>query len=89
MDEFKNYILANGLPKVISFDHDLEDIDYNCDDTYSERTGKECVDWLVEHCMSLNHDLPDFMIHSQNADGYKRIQSVFDTYYREKEREII
>jgi len=89
LDEFKNFILESGLPKLISFDHDLEDGDYDCDGNYSERTGKECADWLVNHCLSLEHDLPDFIIHSQNPDGRKRIQSVFDTYYKAKEKGII
>lgn len=91
-DEFKDFILKNGLPELISFDHDLEDQDYDRfedGEDYSERTGKECAAWLVDYCMENKKEIPKYLIHSQNPDGKRRIESVFSTYFKMKERGLL
>ena len=63
-DEFVKTISSDGLPNIISFDHDLAfehyrqsmyDPDkhytnYYTDGTFKEKTGFECAKWLVEYC---------------------------------------
>jgi hypothetical protein len=84
-DEFVAYILKNGLPKRITFDHDLSwehypkgllaseaDIDYS---KYKEKTGYDCAKWLTEYCMTNNLELPDFYIHSFNPVGRMNISN--------------
>ena len=62
-DQFVDYIITNGIPDFISFDHDLADehmMDYfeqvektgwqgPSYDSYKEKTGLCCAKWLVQH----------------------------------------
>ena len=88
-DEFINYILKNGLPSVISFDHDLADEHYvpseywdNYDlskefqesQSYREKTGNDCAKWLLEYCYENNLKLPQCMVHSANPVGADNIR---------------
>ena len=92
--DFVAKITADGLPEIVSFDHDLSDehvcdyilnvrssgvIDYN---KYSEKTGMSCAKWLVEYCMDNNAKLPEFFIHSANPVGAENIRSYLDSYQR-------
>ena len=75
---FTEFILKNGLPSVISFDHDLSwehyphdglslaPIDY---EKYTEKTGYDCAKWLVNYCVTNNLELPDYYVHSFNPVG--------------------
>jgi hypothetical protein len=78
-----DYITKNGLPDLISFDHDLSpdhyqhtsgDIPY---DTFDVETGYHCAQWLVEHCWNNMSPFPNIMIHSMNPVGTKNIVSAF------------
>jgi len=77
-DEFIDFIKTNGVPKFISFDHDLSDEHYNnniLSDSYVEKTGFECAKWLVYFCLDNTKQLPEFMVHSANPVGKKNIES--------------
>jgi len=77
-DEFIDFIKTNGVPKFISFDHDLSDEHYNnniLSDSYVEKTGFECAKWLVDFCLDNTKQLPEFMVHSANPVGKKNIES--------------
>lgn len=89
-DEFVSWILKNGLPDEISFDHDLADqhyeegaktnfqlFNYN---NVTEKTGKHCAEWLVQYCLDENKELPKWSIHSYNSAGRINIKSVLDSY---------
>jgi len=80
-DQFVKYIKLNGLPQMVSFDHDLadehyqyllkqHDVDYT---KYKEKTGMECVKWLCDYCLDNNHKLPICLIHTQNLIGGKNM----------------
>ena len=85
-DEFVNYIQKHGIPYMISFDHDLADINYNHQnnidyDSYTEKTGYDCAKWLINYCLDNNLDLPTtILIHSMNIVGTENIKSLFNTY---------
>jgi hypothetical protein len=49
-DQFIEWINQNGLPNLISFDHDLGDVK---DNDY-EYTGMDCAKWLVDYCLDNN-----------------------------------
>ena len=87
--EFTEYILENGLPSLISFDHDLADIHYimNNGDTidyseYEEKTGYSCASWLVDYCIDNRVKLPDYLIHSMNDVGGINIRYLLENYKR-------
>lgn len=96
-NEFVEYITNNGLPKFITFDHDLafersplseetpgQSIPY-C--SYKEMTGNDCAKWLVEYCLDNKLNLPSFAIHSMNSIGKKNIKDTLGDFYRIKEME--
>ncbi len=62
--DFKTWITANGLPDIISFDHDLAD-----GKNENEKTGYDCAKWLVEYCLKHKKSCPDFICHSMNPVG--------------------
>jgi len=81
-NSFILYIKENGIPKFISYDHDLSydaylqenqegDIDY---DNMEEKTGYDCAKWLVQYCLESNLTIPDYYVHSANPVGKKNIE---------------
>jgi hypothetical protein len=81
--QFVDYILKHGLPKRISFDHDLSwehypqtetdyiaPINYN---RFNEKTGYDAAKWLCGYCETNSFDLPEFYVHSFNPVGRKNI----------------
>lgn len=86
--EFIDWIDTNGLPDIISFDHDLADEHYTpemyWDDyeaskayqesqNYTEMTGYECAKELVEYCYRFNKPFPEYKCHSANPVGRDNI----------------
>lgn len=96
-DEFVSYIETNGLPNLISFDHDLADEhytpsiywnDYNKSkeyqekQVYKEKTGLDCAKWLVEYCINNQQKLPQFLCHSQNPVGADNIMAYLNNFLK-------
>ena len=86
-DEFVEYIKENGLPEMVSFDHDLADehYDYQKDINYDqiEKTGYHAAKWLINYCLDHELDVPTkILIHSANTVGAKNIKSLFDSYWK-------
>ena len=93
--EFVKHIENNGLPKFISFDHDLADTHYTPQhlwedyekskewqesQVHEEKTGYECAKWLVDYCLDNNADLPEYYCHSQNPVGKDNILGLFKSF---------
>ena len=89
-DEFVQYIEVNGVPKFVSFDHDLGDtamdeyfrnvatketLDY---DNIKEKTGLDCAKFLVEYCADKNQPLPEYLVHSANPVGKRNIEGFLE-----------
>jgi len=79
-DEFKQTIEENGLPMLISFDHDLDPggIAPDAVDEYetlgTKNTGWHCAYWLVnEYLKKTGQKKPLCIIHSVNKVGTKHI----------------
>lgn len=70
--EFINWILENGLPDGICFDHDL-----GGDEFSNEKTGYDCAKWLVNYCIDNNETLPKWNVHSSNSAGKENINKLF------------
>lgn len=90
--EFKTMILNRGVPRLISFDHDLADEQYEhvgediiyVDPLWKDRTGYHCARWLIEWCQNRGLPLPEFQVHSMNPVGRQNITQLLQTA---KERE--
>ena len=85
-EQFVNHIVENGLPEMISFDHDLADEHYLKQDSSDliEKTGYECAKWLIEYCMDSELDLPEFYSHSMTPVGKKNILKLLGNLKKNK-----
>jgi hypothetical protein len=93
-DEFTEYITTNGIPDLISFDHDLAE--EHMDDyfkqfaekgfqqpnyeSYKEKTGMDCANFLVEYCQRMKVSLKYCAVHSHNPVGAANIQSFINGF---------
>ena len=80
-DEFVNHITENGIPDLISFDHDLgiEHIQYYFNNVV-EKTGKDCAKWLVDYCIDNQLELPKYYVHSANPIGRQNIINYLENF---------
>jgi len=92
-NEFVGFIERNGLPKIVSFDHDLGDEHYQeyfrvqatkftegIDySRFKEKTGYECAKWLANYCVDRNIPLPIYYVHTLNGPGGANIFSVLES----------
>lgn len=98
-EDFVYHILTEGLPDIISFDHDLaeehvEAFFRNCGvptdqmsidyDAYKEKTGYHAARWLCDFCEKEGLDLPLCTVHSANPAGSDNILSVINSYLKHK-----
>ncbi len=91
-EEFVEYITSNGLPEMISFDHDLASEHYPWSpqtqpsfsqgfidySRYSSKTGYDCAKWLLEYCVAHELSLPQWSVHSQNTIGARNIEQLLN-----------
>ena len=85
--EFVEWLDTNGIPLVVSFDHDLHEehirsflSSYRCGvieyGNFKEKTGKHCAEYLVEKCKKMNVDIPICYVHSANPIGRANIKEI-------------
>jgi hypothetical protein len=89
------WVLENGFPEVISFDHDLGYEEWDTDITgivvvtsaKEEKSGLDFAKWLIEYDMDTNTMPKDFRftVHSMNPIGKQNIQQLLDKYIHYKE----
>lgn len=83
--QFISIIKMNGLPKFISFDHDLADEHYDSSKKeYREKTGYDCAQWLVNYCLDNDVDPCEYVVHSMNPVGKKNIEFFLSQFSRFK-----
>jgi hypothetical protein len=76
--EFVNWIKDNGVPNIISFDHDLG---------LFRKSGMDAAKWLVEQDLICNIRIPNdfqFLVHSANPFGRANIQGLLKNYLEQK-----
>lgn len=71
--EFKNWILQNGLPDAICFDHDLGT---------DNGDGYNCAKWLVDYCIQTKQKLPKYASQSANPVGKENILQLLQNFER-------
>ena len=77
-DEFVDWIVTNGVPDFVSFDHDLADEHYKDLEGNHEKTGYVSAKWLVYHCLDKGVCLPEYQVHSANPVGKQNIESYLE-----------
>jgi len=92
--EFTKWIIDNGLPDAICFDHDLGmDIALKAREKgmskrksralkQEEKTGFDCAKWLVDYCIDNNKSLPPYNIQSANPVGKENIDALLKNFIR-------
>ena len=91
--EFVKFVENNGIPKVVSFAHDLVDEHYEImcacgssedfPDTFNEKTGLDCAKWLVGHHILKGGAFPKILVHSMNPYGSERIKNYISKYTKQ------
>ena len=87
-NEFVDLIETRGIPRFVSYDHDLADSHYGHGlrgdqipyDSYKEKTGYDCAKWLVNECMIKGVKHPPYIVHSMNPVGKQNIISYVESY---------
>lgn len=95
--EFVEWIIKNGLPGAICFDHDLGmDVALEARSKgmskrksrllkQQEKTGYDCAKWLVDYCMDNNLTLPPYNIQSANPVGKENINGLLKSFIKNYE----
>ncbi len=74
--EFVGWVIENGVPDHVSFDHDLGDSPAEVPGIEPrELTGYDCAVWLCGHCHENGLPLPTWSVHSSNPVGRENIES--------------
>jgi hypothetical protein len=96
--EFEQWIIYNGLPDKISFDHDLADEhyapvnrygDYNdwaSENNFKEKTGMDAAKWLVDYCLDYKRALPEWSVHSANPSGAENITKLLLNFMKHQDK---
>lgn len=89
---FVDHLEKHGLPKVISFDHDLDEKTHVQEYFFAmagqrplnrsllKDTGYDCALYLIEFCKKNSLTLPKFYVHSANTLGAQDIQNELKKY---------
>ena len=93
-EEFTSWITANGIPELVSFDHDLAEehirdyfsqllakgYQHPAYEEYTEKTGVDCAKWLIEYSQETKQPLKAVCVHSHNPVGAINIQAGINGY---------
>ena len=88
--EFVDLITLRGIPKFVTYDHDLASVHYGHGlqgdsipyDKYTEKTGYDCAKWLVDYCLDNKLELPLYNIQSSNPAGKENIDKLLKNYIK-------
>lgn len=96
-DDFVKYVTINGLPEIVSFDHDLADEHYHTDmyegtliysrhyENFVEKTGYDAVKWLVDYCIDNKKNFPKWYLHTMNPAGKENMKTYILNYLKHYE----
>lgn len=87
-NEFIDVVNKRGLPKLVSFDNDLGDVNIKKFSNFDfEKTGYDCTKWLCDYCLDNNLKFPEYYIHSMNPTGRENIRTYIENYKKNIEIE--
>ncbi len=89
-DDFVKTIERDGVPTMVSFDHDLADEHYqeyhahraenrNINYDLVEKTGFHCAKWLAQYCVDKSIPIPNYYTHTMNPSGAENIKSILES----------
>lgn len=86
--QFFDWISHNGLPDLISFDHDLGGIDEHGQevDPSCVPSGMDCAHFLVNYCLDHDLPLPQYKVHSANPVGSENIRLLLESFQSHQAR---
>ena len=77
-NEFVKCVEENGLPKMVSFDHDLAFDHYAAvgkNLKFKTKTGYDALTWFCEYIEHNNFEMPEIKFHSSNFVGIKNMKT--------------
>ncbi len=84
-EEFVDFIITNGVPAIISYDHDLDPEHMQDSDSdvipylnYTTKCGYDVAKFLVKYCRENEISLPEYFVHSRNIAGAENIRRVLE-----------
>jgi len=77
-NEFINIIMKDGIPNVISFDHDLGDIGTN------NKTGYDSIKWLCDYIVDNDSTIPRIKYHTANPVGLLNMKIYFNNFIKNR-----
>jgi hypothetical protein len=83
MDDAVWCVKQYGIPKFISFDHDLADEHYVA--AGGEKTGHTFAKWLCDYIMDNKVDIPEdfaYYVHSMNPVGAENIRMYMHNFIK-------
>ena len=95
--QFIDWIITNGLPEAICFDHDLGlEVAFEARSKgmskrksrllkKEEKTGYDAAKWLVNYCMDNDKKLPLYNIQSANPVGKENIDKLLKNFIEKYE----
>jgi len=86
-DEFVKYITDNGMPRLISFDHDLSFEHYTVYDDdvkveFKEKTGYDALKWVCNYTLENGLKLPKMKFHTANYVGLKNMITYLENFIK-------
>lgn len=92
--QFIQTVEEKGLPKLVSFDHDLADEHlniagagytswdeyYKAEEEQREMTGYDCVKWLCNYCQENSKRFPEYILHTMNDVGLHNMKTYIENY---------
>jgi hypothetical protein len=100
--DFVDIVRKQGLPKFVTFDHDLAfehlpgGVGYMGDpradtykipyDNFQEKTGYHAAQFMIEYCLEHNLPFPEYEVHSMNPVGKSNIKSLIESFKKHQEQ---
>ena len=84
--DFTVCVKHNGVPELVSFDHDLDSEHYTHNtssipyDDFEEETGYHCAQWLFDYCKKNKEKLPAYTCHTLNKIGEENIRDLLNSF---------
>lgn len=94
--QFIDKIETEGMPLLISFDHDLGKkyeaseiplrfLKNNAEDVdilNEEKTGYDALKWLCNYCLDHDKDLPEIRLHTANDVGFVNMRDYIKSFQK-------
>lgn len=101
-DSFREWVEVNGIPELVSFDHDLhwEHTEYFFskggfssppdprEAFFRQPTGYDCAVWLLDRCLEQGRYPRFVIVHSANPIGSDQIHELFTAFCGSHNTEI-